>query len=473
MRKLCFLIVFTTLLTKSLEAQVTIIVDQIPDNTPGDVNIHIAGNFNGWDPGNASHILEKQDDGTYQIELPEGSGTLEYKFTRGDWSSVEGDANGNEIANRTYTWGSATSITDQIQTWKDLEGTDVNLNTAAENVEILFDDFLIPQLNRQRRIWLYLPPNYNETTLSYPVFYMHDGQNVFNQGTSFSGEWKVDEALNKIFENGGTPCIVVAIDNGQNYRTEEYTPWRNENYGGGRGDDYVRFIIETLKPYIDENYRTKPEREFTGIAGSSLGGLISHYAGIKYPETFGMIGAFSPAFWINPEIQPLTESYDNPYETKFLFLVSQNEGTQYVNTMNQVIDLLKGTGVPETSIRTLIHEDGAHSEWYWAREFPDAYRWLVGDLVLSTNKSLGLGEEVKFYPNPAKDRIKIELNITMDRDPRISIFDTSGKLIFKKPINQRKAQEIDMDIKNISKGYYILNYADSTQSISQPLMIID
>ena len=465
------LVLLLGLLSQSLFAQLTITVDAIPENTPEGDDIYIAGNFNGWNPGNSEHILTKQEDGTYQIELSEGTGTLEYKFTRGDWGSVEGDANGAEIGNRTFNWGSGSTVTAQIQTWKDLEGNDVNLNTAAENVEIIFDDFLMPQLDRKRRVWLYLPPDYQQTTDSYPVFYMHDGQNVFNQGTSFAGEWQVDEALNKIFEDGGTPCIVVAVDNGLNYRLEEYTPWSNPTYGGGRGDDYIRFLVETLKPYIDENYRTKAEREFTGIAGSSLGGLISHYAGIKYPETFGMIGAFSPAFWINPEIQALTEAYSNEYETKFLFLVSENEGTQYVQHMNDLIERLKNTGVPESSIKSVIHEDGAHSEWYWAREFPDAYRWLVGDFILDANKSRGLGNEVKIFPNPAKNKVTIQLNLEMDQNPRIIILDTTGKLIKKVNLSGNQSSEIDLNVKELTKGYYLLNYADSTQSITHPLVI--
>lgn len=124
---------------------------------------------------------------------------------------------------------------------------------------------------------------------------MHDGQNVFETATSFSGEWEVDESLNALHENGDYGCIVVAIDNGGAFRLDEYSPWINTQFGEGQGDDYMQFIINTLKPDIDNSYRTKPERDYTGIMGSSMGGLISMYGGMEYNSVFSKIGAFSPS----------------------------------------------------------------------------------------------------------------------------------------------------------------------------------
>jgi len=189
----------------------------------------------------------------------------------------------------------------KVYHWRDyVEETGLGTHTIVGNI-ITFK-MKIPQLdNRERRIWVYLPPDYNQSNRRYPVLYMHDGQNLFDQATSFAGEWQVDETLERLFKEKGFAIIVVGIDNGGERRIDEYSPWVNSEYGrGGEGDAYVRFIVETLKPYIDSKYRTLPNE--TGIMGSSLGGLISIYAGFKYPEVFKYVGAMSPAFWFNPEI---------------------------------------------------------------------------------------------------------------------------------------------------------------------------
>ena len=113
---------------------------------------------------------------------------------------------------------------------------------------------------------------------------MHDGQNLFDKNTSGYGEWKVDEALDKLYREKGLKLIVVGIDHGGSERLNEYSPFKNEKYGGGKGDAYLDFVVNTLKPYIDSNYRTLSDKKNTGIMGSSMGGLISHYAALKFPK---------------------------------------------------------------------------------------------------------------------------------------------------------------------------------------------
>src|SRR5690606_33431334 len=132
-----------------------------------------------------------------------------------------------------------------------------------------------------------LPPDYETSTKKYPVLYMQDGQNLFDNKTAYSGEWQIDETLNKLFSEGDYGAIVIGIDNGGEKRIDEYTPWNNPKYGGGEGDLYMQFIAETLKPYVDSHYRTRPEKEYNALIGSSLGALISNYGGVKYRETFG------------------------------------------------------------------------------------------------------------------------------------------------------------------------------------------
>ena len=167
------------------------------------------------------------------------------------------------------------------------------VHTASFNVKVMDTAFFMPQLNRTRRIWIYLPPSYRATKIYYPVLYMHDGQNLFDNATSYSGEWGIDEYLDSIFTLGKKEVIVVGIDNGLSKRMNEYNPYSFRQYGKGEGDEYVDFLVKNLKPFIDKHYRTLPGKKDTYIAGSSMGGLISLYAVLKYPAVFGGAGIFS------------------------------------------------------------------------------------------------------------------------------------------------------------------------------------
>ena len=173
-----------------------------------------------------------------------------------------------------------------------------------------------PQLDTLKTIWVYLPKNYENSEKAYPVIYMHDAQNLFDDKTSYVGEWKVDEYLDSITQN---ESIVIGIEHGNEKRIDELTPYEHEKYGGGQGDAYITFIKNTLKPHVDIAYRTKPEAENTTIFGASLGGLISFYAVIKYPETFGKAGVFSPSFWFSEKIYDLVKSVNIPTTSKFYF----------------------------------------------------------------------------------------------------------------------------------------------------------
>ena len=251
-------------------------------------------------------------------------------------------------------------------------------HTATENVKIISEKFEIPQLKTTRRIWIYLPKDYETSHKKYEVMYLQDAQNLFDDATSYAGEWQVDETLNKIFEKTGKSLIVVGIDNGGEKRIEELSPYKNAKYGGGNGDNYVKFIVETLKPFIDKNYRTKPQRKFTTIGGSSLGSLISVYAAVKYPETFGKVLAFSSAFWFNAKEMNefISSSKVNLKQQKYYFIQGKHEDEDMEEQTNRVIENLKSKNVKSQNIFLKIDEDGKHNEMYWRREFEGAVLWL-------------------------------------------------------------------------------------------------
>ena len=251
-------------------------------------------------------------------------------------------------------------------------------HTATENVKIISEKFEIPQLKTTRRIWIYLPKDYETSHKRYDVMYLQDAQNLFDDATSYAGEWQVDETLNKIFEKTGKSLIVVGIDNGGEKRIEELSPYKNAKYGGGNGDNYVKFIVETLKPFIDKNYRTKPQRKFTTIGGSSLGSLISVYAAVKYPETFGKVLAFSSAFWFNAKElnEFISSSKVNLKHQKYYFIQGKHEDEDMEEQTKRVIENLKSKNVKPKNIFLKIDEDGKHNEIYWRREFEGAVLWL-------------------------------------------------------------------------------------------------
>ena len=248
-------------------------------------------------------------------------------------------------------------------------------STASQQVETFFMD--APQLQTEKNIWVYLPKSYENSEKAYSVIYMHDAQNLFDVKTSYVGEWEVDEYLDSISEN---KAIVIGIEHGNEKRIDELTPYKNEKYGGRKGDAYLDFIINTLKPHVDSTYRTLTDAKHTTIFGSSLGGLISFYAIIKHPETFGNAGVFSPSFWINPEIYSLVEKSKIPKTSRFYFAIGTKEGDEdMVPDQKRMVALLKSKGVADDHIISKIVQGGKHSETFWSDYFPEAYQWLLKD----------------------------------------------------------------------------------------------
>ncbi|PQB03008.1 esterase [Polaribacter filamentus] len=260
---------------------------------------------------------------------------------------------------------------------KEGSSTKEKKSTKSANVSILKKEFIIDGLNDiSHKIWLYLPPNYHSSTENYPVLYMHDVQNLFDDTTSFVGEWAVDETLNELYHKTGKSFIVVGVENGGEKRIEEYTPWKHEKYGGGKGDIYINFLANELKPFIDENYRTKSEANQTAIIGSSLGGLISFYGGFKHPEVFGKIGALSTSFWFSDKINTFAKENGKQTNTKLFLLVGEKEGNAMVPNTQNMEKLLLKTGFPKENIKTKIVTEGKHTESFWKAEFLEVITFL-------------------------------------------------------------------------------------------------
>ncbi len=248
--------------------------------------------------------------------------------------------------------------------------------SATSNVQILNKIFNIPILGRERMLRIYLPPDYFLSNKKYPVLYMHDGQNLFDDSTSFVGEWGVDETLNQLAKTTGLSLIVVGIDNGQEKRMNELSPWKNEKYGKAEGEIYMDFIVQDIKPYIDQTYRTLSDQENTAIMGSSMGGLISHYAIFKYPEVFSKAGIFSPSYWYSEEVYKFSQSTKLNSHSKLYLLIGGKEGIEEVDCVKKMYDHLSSQHVSQKNLQLKVVADGEHNERFWKAEFKEAILWL-------------------------------------------------------------------------------------------------
>ena len=326
-------------------------------------------------------------------------------------------------------------------------------HTAIPNVTVLAENFALPQLQRTRRVWVYLPTDYATTACRYPVLYLQDGQNVFDDYTSFAGEWGVDETLSQLqAQHKDRGCIVVAVDNGEDHRLNEYSPWRNPKYGGGEGEQYAQFLVETLKPYIDAHYRTLSGRGYTGIAGSSMGALISVYAALRYPQAYSKVGVFSPAFWFaRDSLASYIRQAKPRLPTRFYFVAGETESPTMVPYMADVRNLLRETGSAATDLDYATRADGKHAEWFWRREFSAAYQWLyrpadvVGTPVAVPPLRYGA------YLTPDQQRLTVQLPPDV-RKARLRIEDATGHPVLTKKVRDGAA----VAVRALPPGEYTL-----------------
>jgi predicted alpha/beta superfamily hydrolase len=257
-------------------------------------------------------------------------------------------------------------------------------HTIQGNVKII-PQFYLKNLHRRRRLWVYLPPDYHHTKKHFPVLYMNDGQNLFDHYSSYCGEWMVDKALDHLFfEHKMSGIIVVGIDNGADYRLEEYCPYDfhfGAKRGKGKGDYYLKDLVEGVRPFMDKHFRTLPED--TGIGGSSLGGFISLYAAFRYPHIFKRVLALSPSIWFAGDlIEYARKTASHPW--RIYIDVGTNESRnqkirrEYRQGAVALHQVLKKMG---TSTHLVVEKGGIHHESAWAQRFPGAVLWTYGKSI--------------------------------------------------------------------------------------------
>lgn len=248
-----------------------------------------------------------------------------------------------------------------------------------------YPSFTSQKLPSTRGVWVYLPPTYVENTEArFGVLYMHDAQNLFSSATAFGGtEWEVDETMDAGSEDGSIrETIVVGVEN-TGARMDELTPTSDPNYGGGKADQYLSMVIDEIKPMIDKDLRTLPTREQTGVMGSSLGGLVSVYAGVRRADVFGLVGAMSPSTWwdgtvILGEVATLPA---RPAKPARVYVDSGDSGNSNDDVTNTTALAARFRTAGYADQKTLLHvvQPGAiHNETYWASRLPAALHFLLG-----------------------------------------------------------------------------------------------
>ena len=439
----------------SLKAQVTIILTHVPANTPASANIYIGANFNNWDP--AGNQLQPYSGNQFILTLNNPPATMEFKFTRGDWPSVEGDAQGCEIGDRSASPAPGDTLRLSVASWKDLTpcGSGGN-STANAQMSIMDPAFNMPQLNRQRKIWIYLPPDYQSSSRRYPVMYMQDGQNLFDQATAFAGEWGVDETLTNLFNSGDPGIIIIGIDNGGSERLNEYSPWFQQGLGGGQGDLYLDFMVNTLKPYVDQHFRTKADAANTGIMGSSMGGLISLYAGLKRPDVYGRVGVFSPSVWFAPQIWDTLAAASFDPNQRYYILAGGREGSNLPADAQRLEKELLAKGHSANTVHRELDPNGSHTEAFWATWFGDAYQWLFRPV---TGLNLLPSEQFRAFPNPLIDTLRVEYPGTYN----IQLYSPEGKLI----LNQQAHDNHLVSFAQLASGPYLLKIFQDGKYLSK------
>jgi len=261
-------------------------------------------------------------------------------------------------------------------------------------------------------------------------------------------------------------CIIVGIDNGGAKRINEYSPYGHLQYGSGEGKAYVNFLVQTLKPFIDSAYRTYSDPKHTAIAGSSLGANISLFAALSYPQVFGKVGLFSPALYISDSLYDFAQKCTIDPGILAYYVAGSTESATMVSNINKYDDLLNHKGILSYNSSVVIHADGAHSEWFWKREFPTAYQYLFNDVNPAYLKEFEgrLNRNTRFVPNPASDYTEIKTWPFK----KITVFADNGKEVFTAEVN---AGNYKLDVSNFENGTYYVEFDFGNTKITKKLMV--
>lgn len=371
--------------------------------------IYLAHSHNGWDPGSEKFKLQARSDMSWEIIMTPAAAdsAMEFKFTRGSWESEElkpdmtvpGNRMLPEVDAKYLTSGEKPEFTFEIPKWGDQRPNvqaraDVNpyyfLNVTGtvKRIEVVGGN--AAPFKRDLLVWL--PPGYDapeNKDRRYPVLYLQDGQNIFQKHPAIPAEWGVDEAATKLINDKVVePLIIVGIPSTK-LRMAEYAPpstapsaKKSDEYAG---DQYVQWLIDTVMPRVERSFRVRTGPESTGIGGSSMGGLISLYAGVTHPQVFGKVLAESPSIMFNGTNYGAEMTVGSrQWPSKVYLAVGGTElgkgepfkNADYAKAVKTFNQSLKDAGLGEDRRLFVFDQDAVHNEEAWAKRFPQALRFL-------------------------------------------------------------------------------------------------
>ncbi len=361
---------------KFQEANMNALTIELTTIQDDDRAVYLTGNFNDWKAQDETYKMRKIGDGVYHytfeenVELPT---PIQYKYVKGTWRDVEMDQFGCDMHHRNIG-GTGRTVKDTVPRWKK-DGIAHNPQYLPQ-IELVTTGEDIPQLRRKRKIQVLLPHNYHQTNKHYPVVYLQDAQNLFDENAPF-GNWAIDKSLAVLAEKNQKEVIVIAIDHAGEERLKDFNPVLSEE-NDKEGIKYIKLVAKYLKPYIDKRYRTLPSREHTAIGGSSLAGLVSLYAVLSRSDVFGKALIFSPSLWIAPAAY-LDATTFLPQDSTRVYLYGGGKESDYMlNNINRLKESFEWQRENAENLQVLLSTDpeGHHNEERWGKEFPRAIDWL-------------------------------------------------------------------------------------------------
>ena len=358
------------------QEKVKVTLEVISPSLDDTTKIYVAGNVDelgGWNPGKI--MLENNGNKTWNRKFEIAQGTrLEYKFTKGSWATEALGSDSSVSQNSVLAANHDTTVSVTIFNWRDK--FNFKVKGQITGTVKYHKNFILPGL-KPRDIFVWLPPDY-ETNIKkrYPVFYMHDGQNLVDPRTSNTFiDWQVDEVADSLIRSGMVePFIIVGINNTDDRGTEyNNTPL---------GKLYMRLIVEKIKPFIDKEYRTLPDAKHTAVGGSSMGGLISLICAWDYPNVFSKAACFFPAFLFRDfDYTKVIQDDKSPKKKLLIYIDNGGVGLETVLQpgVDKMIEVLKKKGYKEgKDLFIFIDKNAEHNEAAWAKRVWKPIKLLFG-----------------------------------------------------------------------------------------------
>ncbi|HRK29649.1 MAG TPA: alpha/beta hydrolase-fold protein [Tepidisphaeraceae bacterium] len=376
-------------------------VVKAPADTPKDQTLYLSGSAPSLKAWAADGVpLQRQADGTYTATLDGDLGLLtglthEFKVTRGNWATVETDQAGAEAANHTFTIEpkmDEATVEVSVASWRDKGQSVPGKSTRTGNI-VVHRKFHSDELKNDRDIYVYLPPGYDDPANAekrYPVLYMQDGQNLMDADVSFNGiEWQVDETAERMITSGKIdPVIIVGINNGGEFRAQEFTPDTMASADApAQAGIYGKLVCDQIKPMIDNQYRTLPDAPNTFIAGSSLGGLVTLSIVKAAPDSFGGVALLTP--WLQLNDKPISAALGEDLSflkgKKLWIDTSDKPGDNYPAGKDPVADTrafaAKLTAAGMAADKDFVFKEFAgqgHDEIAWQKRIDQVLLYLFG-----------------------------------------------------------------------------------------------